>query len=103
MVKFGFINTIWDQSIGGIVRRHVLVTPLETLDADDRQKNPFSGWPGLACDIVYNTFEEDEVISPVDIITHAAFRVRPVNTFGIGKGIVVFHKLDRGSVLPLYS
>jgi hypothetical protein len=103
MVKFGFINTIWDQCIGGIVRRHVLVTPLKTLDSEDGLRNPFRGWPGLACDIVYNIFEEDEVISPVDIITHAAFRVRPVDAFGIGKETVVFHSLDRGGTLPLYS
>lgn len=55
MVKIGFINTIWDQCIGGIVRKHVLVTPLKTLDSEDGLRNPFRGWPGLACDIVYNS------------------------------------------------
>jgi hypothetical protein len=78
MVIFGFINTIWDQCIGGIVRRHVLVTPLRRWIRTIGE-NVQAGlvW---ACDLVYNTLDGDEVISPVDVITHAAFRVRPVDT-----------------------
>jgi hypothetical protein len=79
------------------------MTPLKVLEPNDWHKNPFTDWPGLACDIVYNIFDDDEVISPSDVVTHAAFRVRPVNTFGIDKETVVFHRLDRGGTLPLYK
>lgn len=101
-IRLGFINTIWDQSIGGVVRRHVLMTPLKLLDSEDAAKNPFLNWPGLACGIVYNVFEDDTVISPNDVIAHAAFRVRPTSTFSIDKETVVFHSLDRGRKIPLF-
>lgn len=102
VARLGFINTIWDQSIGGVLRRHVLMTPLKLLDTEDNARNPFLCWPGLACGVVYNIFEDDVVISPKNIIAHAAFRVRPASTFNIDKEIVVFHNLDRGRKIPLY-
>jgi hypothetical protein len=101
-IRLGFINTIWDQSIGGVVRRHVLMTPLKLLDPEDAAKNPFLAWPGLACGIVYNVFEDDIAISPKDVIAHAAFRVRPASTFSIDKETVVSHSLDRGCKIPLF-
>ena len=74
------------------------MTPLKLLDSEDAAKN----WPGLACGIVYNVFEDDTVISPNDVIAHAAFRVRPTSTFSIDKQTVVFHSLDRGRKIPLF-
>ena len=29
----------------GVVRRHVLMTPLKLLDSEDAAKNPFLNWP----------------------------------------------------------
>lgn len=46
VTSFGFINTIWDQSISGVIRRHVLVSPLKVMDSKAEAKSPFSNWPG---------------------------------------------------------
>lgn len=102
VTRFGFINTIWDQSISGIVRRHVLVSPLKVMNSEDEAKTPFSGLPGLACGVVYNISEEDVLITTREVIVHAAFRVRPACTFGISCEIVLYHNLDRGRRVPLF-
>jgi hypothetical protein len=101
-IRFGFINTIWDQSLSGTIRRHVLVTPLKPLSKEDADRNPFLRERGLACNIVYNSPEADVLLGLGDIVSHAAFRVRPASTFDINQEIVVYHILDRGHTFPLY-
>lgn len=101
-LRFGFINTIWDQSLSGTIRRHVLITPLKPLSKDDADRNPFLRDCGLACDIVYNSPEADVLLGLGDIVLHAASRVRPVSTFDINHEIVIYHILDRGHTFPLY-
>jgi len=101
-IRFGFINTIWDQSLSGTIRRHVLVTPLKPLSKDDAHRNPFLRERGLACNVVYNLPEADILLGLGNIVSHAAFRVRPAFTFDINQEIVVYHILDRGHTFPLY-
>lgn len=72
------------------------MTTLRLLVSEDNAKNPFLCWPALACGVVHNTFEDDVVITPKDVIAHVAFRARPASTFSNDKEIVVFHNLDRG-------
>ena len=102
-IRFGFTNTIWDQSLSDTIRRHVLVTPLKPLSKEDADRNPFLRERGLACNIVYNSPEADVLLGLGDIVSHAAFRVRPASTFDINQEIVVYHNLDRGHTFPLYG
>jgi hypothetical protein len=88
----GFIEQMWRVVIKGQPVTLMVMSPQPTLSALDQLKNPYSQYPGLACQLVYShcpTLEQWIVISPEQIIGHVAYYNRPPGTFGIQQAITV--------------
>ena len=88
----GFIEQMWKVVIKGQSVLLMVISLHTTLSLHDELKNPYSQYPGLACQLVYShhpALEHWIVISPDQIIGHVAYYNRPPGTFGIRQATMV--------------
>ena len=76
----------------GKLYNFIIVSPHQSLSADDEQKSPYPSKPGFLGAVVYSQQPESYgkvLIEPEQIIAHIPYYSRPSGTFDIEKGTMV--------------
>ena len=95
----GFIETIFQLTIGGVLRTFLIISPHLSLSIMDQARDPFLQRPRFKMKLVYAQSSNDKILIELrQVGTHLAMRRRPAGTFGISQPVMILHWLDRGRV-----